>query len=110
VNQREVGRFGGSSIATSVSTAPRFLLKSSKDHPLVGFKLNARAIEDGRVWMTCECGAGLCHWLLPPLCYTPPSLEGGLIPCTRPNGSAPFSRSLTQQDPPNQHGIQTECD
>jgi hypothetical protein len=23
---------------------------------------------------------------------------------------APFSRSLTQQDPPNQHGNQIECD
>jgi hypothetical protein len=31
-------------------------------------------VDDGRVWMTCECGAGLCHWLAPPLCYTPPSL------------------------------------
>src|SRR5438132_1431105 len=20
-------------------------------------------VENGRVWMTCECGAGLCHWL-----------------------------------------------
>jgi len=27
-----------------------------------------------RVWMTCSCGAGLCHWLAPPLCYTPPRL------------------------------------
>jgi len=25
-------------------------------------------------WPTCECGAGLFHWLAPPLCYTPPSL------------------------------------
>jgi hypothetical protein len=32
-------------------------------------------VEDDRVWMTCDgCGAGLGHWLTPPLCYTPPSL------------------------------------
>ena len=24
-------------------------------------------VEDLRVWMTCDCGAGLCHWLPPPL-------------------------------------------
>jgi hypothetical protein len=24
-------------------------------------------VEDGRVWTTCECGAGLYHWLAPPL-------------------------------------------
>jgi len=24
-------------------------------------------VEDGRVWMTCECGARLCHWLASPL-------------------------------------------
>ena len=31
-------------------------------------------VEHGRVWMTCDCGAGLCRWLAPLLYYTPPSL------------------------------------
>jgi hypothetical protein len=30
--------------------------------------------ENERLWMSCDCGAGLCHWLAPPLRYTPPSL------------------------------------
>jgi hypothetical protein len=34
-------------------------------------------IEDGRVWMTCDCGAGLCHWRAPPLCYTRPACKEG---------------------------------
>jgi hypothetical protein len=24
-------------------------------------------VERGRVWMSCACGAGLCHWLAAPL-------------------------------------------
>ena len=47
-----------------------------------GGRRGRACVDDVRFWRW------IGHWLAPPLCYTPPSLEGGL-PWTRPDGRSP---------------------
>jgi hypothetical protein len=73
VLKRAAGEGAAVGPGLEVHGAGRLLLKSPKVRPWWASS-EREGVEDGRVWIMCECGAGLCRWLAPPLCYTPPSL------------------------------------
>ena len=58
---RQGSRYPGAAMLTLLDDLDAFFLEHRRCGDLDG------GVEGGRVWMTCECGAGLCHWLAPPL-------------------------------------------